>query len=110
MAAARDFFHLPAASKAEVSANANHRGFHAQGDALIYGAKKPDYKEFYSIGLELPEDDPSVVAGEPLRGPNNWPPFMPELQPAMSGYFDAVGTCGADLLRAVASSLGLDEA
>jgi isopenicillin N synthase-like dioxygenase len=52
MAAARDFFHLPAARKAEVSANANHRGFHALGDALMYGAKKPDYKEFYSIGLE----------------------------------------------------------
>jgi isopenicillin N synthase-like dioxygenase len=109
MAAARDFFHRPAERKAAVSANANHRGFHALGDALMYGAKKPDYKEFYSIGLELPPDDPAVLAGEKLRGPNNWPPFMPQLQPALYGYFEAVGGCGRDLLRVVAVSLGMDE-
>lgn len=108
--AARNFFAFPVETKRQVSANANHRGFHAQGDALMYGAKKPDYKEFYSIGLELPDDDPSVLAGEKLRGPNNWPDFMPALQPALSAYFDAIGTCGADLLRVVALSLGLDEA
>lgn len=108
-AAARQFFAFPVETKREVSANANHRGFHARGDALMYGAKKPDYKEFYSIGLELPADDPNVRAGEPLRGPNNWPAFMPALQPALYGYFKEVGACGADLLRAVALSLGLDE-
>lgn len=108
-AAAHDFFHQPAERKAEVSANANHRGFHALGDALMYGAKKPDYKEFYSIGLELPPDDPNVLAGEKLRGPNNWPPFMPALQPALYAYFEAVGACGRDLLRVVSASLGIDE-
>jgi isopenicillin N synthase-like dioxygenase len=109
MTAARDFFHFPAERKAEVSANANHRGFHALGDALMYGAKKPDYKEFYSIGLELPADDPAVLAGEPLRGANNWPRFMPELQPALYDYFEANGACGRDLLKVVAISLGLAE-
>jgi len=108
-AAARRFFANPVELKRTVAANANHRGFHARGDALMYGAKKPDYKEFYSIGLELPESDPSVLAGEPLRGPNNWPPFMPELRPALYGYFEEVGACAADLLRVVALSLGLKE-
>jgi isopenicillin N synthase-like dioxygenase len=107
--AARDFFRQPREVKAKVAANANHRGFHALGDALMYGAKKPDYKEFYSLGLELPADDPAVLAGEPLRGPNNWPDFMPELRPALSAYFDAIGACGRDLLRVVALSLDLDE-
>jgi isopenicillin N synthase-like dioxygenase len=109
VAAARDFFHQPTERKAEVSANANHRGFHALGDALMYGAKKPDYKEFYSIGLELPPDDPAVLAGEPLRGPNNWPAFMPQLRPALYDYFEAVGVCGRDLLKVVSVSLGFDE-
>jgi isopenicillin N synthase-like dioxygenase len=108
-AAAREFFAFPVETKRQVSANANHRGFHAQGDALMYGARKPDYKEFYSVGLELPADDPSVLAGEPLRGPNNWPSFMPELRPALYGYYKEVGACGAALLRAVALSLDLDE-
>ena len=75
----------------------------------MYQATKPDYKEFFSIGLELPEDDPSVLAGEALRGPNNWPDFMPSLQPALYGYYEAIGACGADLLRAVAVSLDIDE-
>lgn len=108
-AAAREFFAFPVETKRQASANANHRGFHAQGDALMYGARQPDCKEFYSIGLELPADDPNVLAGEPLRGPNNWPSFMPELRPALYGYYKEVGACGAALLRAVALSLDLDE-
>jgi len=108
--AARQFFAFPLETKRSVAANANHRGFHAKGDALMYGANKPDAKEFYSIGLELGADDPNVRAGEPLRGPNNWPSFMPELRPALFRYFEEMATCGADLLRVVAISLGLDEA
>ncbi len=108
-AAARQFFAHPVEIKRTVAANANHRGFHARGDALMYGARKPDYKEFYSIGLELPESDASVLAGEPLRGPNNWPSFMPELQPALYAYFREMAGCGADLLRVVALGLGLEE-
>jgi len=106
--AAREFFAHPIETKRQAAANINHRGFHARGDALMYGAKKPDYKEFYSIGLELGADDPNVRAGEPLRGPNNWPAFMPALQPALYAYFREVGACGADLLRMVALSLGLE--
>jgi isopenicillin N synthase-like dioxygenase len=108
--AARRFFAFGPEAKQSVAANANHRGFHAKGDALMYGASKPDAKEFYSVGLELNADDPSVRAGEPLRGPNNWPSFMPELRPALYGYFEEMAACGADLLRVVALSLGLDEA
>lgn len=31
------------------------------------------------------------------------------MRPALYGYYEAVGACGADLLRAVAVSLGVDE-
>src|SRR5262245_59731987 len=94
VAAAKAFFRQPLERKREVAVNHRHRGFNALGDATMYGARKPDYKEFYSIGLELPEDDPSVLAGEPLRGPNNWPASMPELRPALYDYYEAVGACG----------------
>jgi isopenicillin N synthase-like dioxygenase len=108
--AAREFFAHPPEVKRRAAVNHRHRGFNALGDATMYKATKPDYKEFFSIGLELPEDDPSVLAGEALRGPNNWPDFMPSLQPALYGYYEAIGACGADLLRAVALSLDIDEA
>jgi isopenicillin N synthase-like dioxygenase len=108
--AARRFFAFPVETKRLAAVNARHRGFNALGDATMYQATRPDYKEFFSVGLELPEDDPDVVAGQALRGPNNWPSFMPELQPALYNYYEAIGACGADLLRAVASGLGLPPA
>ena len=108
-AAARDFFHLPEDVKRQVKANARHRGWHAMGGALMEGATHADRKEFFSIGLELPEDDPAVLAGEPLRGPNQWPEFAPALRPAMSAYYDAMMALGGRLLRAVAVSLELPE-
>ncbi len=109
LAQAKIFFRQPQEAKRRVAVNARHRGFNGLGDALMYEARKPDYKEFYSIGLELPESDPDVLAGEKLRGPNNWPAGMPEFRAALSAYYDALGACGADLLRCVAVSLGVDE-
>ncbi|HYZ61708.1 MAG TPA: 2OG-Fe(II) oxygenase family protein, partial [Acetobacteraceae bacterium] len=109
VAEAKDFFHLPLEAKRRVAINARHRGWNALGDALMYEAKRPDYKEFYSIGLELPEDDPDVQAGEKLRGPNNWPADRPGFRAALSSYYDAMRLCGAQLLRCVALSLGAAE-
>lgn len=102
---AQAFFRQPLETKRRVAVNARHRGFNALGDALMYEAKHPDYKEFFSIGLELPEDDADVVAGEPLRGPNNWPVDRPAFRVALSAYYEALGALGADLLRCIAVSL-----
>ena len=96
VAVARRFFACPVEQKREVAINKNHRGFSEIGGALMYGARKPDRKEFYTIGLELPEDDSNVLAGEALRGPNNWPRFLPELRPAYYRYYEEIGKCGAD--------------
>jgi isopenicillin N synthase-like dioxygenase len=100
------FFHQPPEIKARTAINRYHRGFSALGDATMYGAARPDYKEFFTVGLELPKSDPDVVAGEPLRGPNNWPTEQPALKSAMADYYAAMGACGATLLGAVAVSLG----
>ncbi|WPO99315.1 2-oxoglutarate and iron-dependent oxygenase domain-containing protein [Pseudomonas sp. HR96] len=109
MAAARQFFAYPAEVKRQVAVNKRHRGWHALGGATMYQATRPDHKEFFSIGLELPEQDPCVLAGQPLRGPNQWPVFMPELQGVLGEYYEEVGRAGADLLCAVAASLGIAE-
>jgi isopenicillin N synthase-like dioxygenase len=106
---AKLFFRQPLEEKRKVKVNMRHRGFNALGDALMYGAEKPDYKEFYSMGLELPEDDPDVLAGQALRGPNNWPADRPEFRAALTAYYDAMAVCGAHLLRGVAVSLGAAE-
>ncbi|KFE53442.1 isopenicillin N synthase family dioxygenase [Pseudomonas syringae] len=109
MAAAKTFFAYPVETKRQVAVNKRHRGWHALGGALMYEATRPDHKEFFSIGLELPEDDANVLAGEALRGPNQWPAFMPELRDALDEYYAAIAVAGADLLKAVAAGLGIDE-
>ena len=103
---AQAFFRQPLEAKRRTAVNARHRGFNALGDALMLGAARPDYKEFFSMGLELPEDDPDVLAGEPLRGPNNWPDGQPGFHAAMKDYYEALGRCGAGVMRCVALSLG----
>ena len=47
VAEAQAFFRQPIARKREAAVNARHRGFNALGDALMYEAKHPDYKEFF---------------------------------------------------------------
>ncbi|RBH57284.1 MULTISPECIES: 2-oxoglutarate and iron-dependent oxygenase domain-containing protein [Pseudomonas] len=109
MSAAAEFFAYPTEVKREAAVNKRHRGWHALGGATMYEASKPDHKEFFSIGLELAEDDPSVLAGEALRGPNQWPAFMPSLREVLAEYYQEIGKAGADLLRVVAVGLGIDE-
>lgn len=106
-AQARAFFRRPPEEKRSVRVNALHRGWLAPGGAVMDGAKRPDLKESFIFGLELPEADPDVVAGKPLMGPNQWPEEMPEFRAALSGYYDAVLACGQRLLRGFASALGL---
>ena len=84
------FFRQPPEIKRQAVVNARHRGFNALGDAHMYEARKPDHKEFFGIGLDLPEDDPDVLAGEKLRGPNNWPPGMPTFRAALEAYYAAM--------------------
>ena len=103
---ARRFFHRPLEEKQKSAPKESVRGFNALGRTTMYGAKHPDYKEYYQIGLELPRDDPAVLAGQPLRGPNQWPEDQPEFQRALWRYYQAIGACGQTFLRAVAISLG----
>ncbi|QUD89122.1 isopenicillin N synthase family dioxygenase [Phenylobacterium montanum] len=105
--AALDFFHLPLEEKQKSAPKESVRGFNAIGRTTMYGAKNPDYKEYYQIGLELPRDDPAVLAGQPLRGPNQWPSGMPRFETALTRYFQEIGACGQGFLRAVAVSLGV---
>lgn len=102
---ARAFFALEDAVKQQTRA-VDHRGYIGMGDALMEGATKSDYKESFVIGLELGRDDPSVLAGEALRGPNNWPEAMPSFRRDLYAYFEAIGVCGRNLLSVIAISLG----
>jgi isopenicillin N synthase-like dioxygenase len=108
-AASRRFFALPLAEKRRVEINRRHRGFLKVGEALMHGASRPDLKESFVFGLDLPEDDPDVQAGKALIGPNIWPPALPDMKTALDAYFSAVIECGEQLLRALAVALDKPE-
>jgi isopenicillin N synthase-like dioxygenase len=100
------FFALPEEQKAAVAVNKRHRGWIGGGGAKMYGTAKPDLKESFVWGLELPETDPEVAAGTPLMGPNQWPAAMPDLRAALYPWYEAVIDAGHAVLRGLALSLG----
>jgi isopenicillin N synthase-like dioxygenase len=106
-AKALEFFHLPLDVKLKSKPKESVRGFNAMGRTKMQYAEAPDYKEYFQIGLELARDDPAVLAGQPLRGPNQWPDAVPGFREAFTRYFDEIALCGQTLLSAVAASLGI---
>jgi isopenicillin N synthase-like dioxygenase len=96
-------------TKNGVRINANHRGYLRIGEAKMRGGKKADLKESFVWGLDVAADDPAVLAGNPLLGPNQWPDFVPEMRATLSRFMDECNTLGGLLFRALATGLGVPE-
>jgi len=105
LAAAQDFFALPLPDKQRLHIGRSrcHRGYVPVGEE-VFGSGTRDLKEAFDLGLDLPEDDPDVLAGDPLLGPNTWPE-LPGFAEATTAWYDAVLALGHVLLRAFAVAL-----
>ena len=100
------FFALPAAQKSGVSVTAKHRGWLGGGGAKMQDDAKPDLKESFIWGFQ---DDKGVTPEDhPLRGANNWPDFMPEMQRDAMAYFHHAHDVAHHLMRGFAIGLNLD--
>ena len=101
-AAARRFFALPLALKQEIAmarGGRAWRGWFPLGDELTSGV--PDRKEGLYFGAELPPDDPRVLAGTPLHGPNLFPEAPASLGPAVLAWIGAMTAVGHTLVRGI---------
>lgn len=81
------------------------RGWFPLGGELTSG--RPDRKEGVYFGTELPANDPRVVAGTPLHGPNLFPPEVPELRDAVLEWMEALTRLGHAVMSGLARGLGL---
>jgi isopenicillin N synthase-like dioxygenase len=108
--AARRVFAMPAADKESVSVTLSpeNRGYVGMGTERLDETAAPDQKEAFNIGLDLAPDDPEVLAGVLLRGPNLWPP-LPGWKDGVLAYFNACDALLKDIHRGFALDLGLDE-
>ena len=106
---AETFFARPVAEKAplDIRRSPHNRGWAAEGsEALDETSGLMDRKEAFNVGLDLPETDPRVLAGEPFRGVNVWPD-QPGFRDTMLAYYDAVLALGTALHAAFETDLGI---
>lgn len=102
---------LAAKDALSIRHSAHNRGYVALGEERLDASKPGDVKAAFNIGLDLPPDDPDVLAGKPFRGVNVWPDAttLPDFRATMLAYFDACHRLGMRLHRALAHDLGVAE-
>lgn len=106
---AEEFFSLDEEEKARVAMDRGGRawrGWFELGGELTSGV--PDGKEGYYFGINLPPEDPRVVAGVPLHGPNLYPDRPAELGEVVEEWMRQVTAAGRAVLRGIALSFDLD--
>ncbi len=104
-AAARAFFAQPDAEKRRWHApdGAGARGYTPFGVETAKGHRRPDLKEFWHVGRELPEGHRYRAA----MPENLWPAQPPGFRHALTALYDGFDALGRELLEAVALGLGL---
>ena len=104
-AAAKAFFALPDEEKRHwhVAGQAGARGYTPFGVETAKGHRRPDLKEFWHIGRDLPEGhDYRAVMPE-----NLWPARPPGFREALHDLYEGFDALGRELLEAVALGLRL---
>jgi isopenicillin N synthase-like dioxygenase len=105
------FFNLPVKEKLKlhISKSSNHRGYFPVGEENALGNPNKDIKEGFDMALDLPPNDPDVVAGKPFHGQNVWPSNLPNFRPTMEEYYNALRGLAELLCSAFAIGLNLPE-
>lgn len=109
--ASRRFHALPREEKMKLEINEFHRGFipintSTARTSSVAKVTKPNQSESFMMMHELAPDDPDLLAGAPLAGPNQWPENLPGFREAVTAYNNALGGLARKLVRAISVALG----
>jgi isopenicillin N synthase-like dioxygenase len=107
----REFFALDQQKKMEI--DISHSSF-SRGYIPMCGEKnnqhsKGDLKETFDMAIEVDNDDPDFLSGNPLYGPNQWPQSFPQFKTTMNEHFARITELCAHIYQAFALSLNLPQ-
>lgn len=94
---------------AHVAKSRNNRGYAALLEENTDPTARGDLHESFDMALEVPADDPDVLAGKVLYGPNQWPEGEPAFRTALETYHREMIALSHHLLHAFALALDLPE-
>jgi isopenicillin N synthase-like dioxygenase len=110
--ASRAFHTSPLAYKQSLAINRFHRGYMGLATSTIVTSSvarvtRPNMSESLMLMHELPPDDPGLLAGLPMQGPNQWPAWVEDFRPRVERFTEAVDAVSRYIIQLVAMSLGL---
>lgn len=115
--ASRRFHALPLQTKQSIALDARHRGFIAMASSTdrnssVETVSEPNRSESFMMLREDAPDDPDVLAGTYLAGPNQWPPDAlgfdaAAFRAACQAYNSEMSALGHRLLTLLEIGLGV---
>ncbi len=103
---AYQFFRAADTDKADIVVSSSHRGWLKPGASKMHDNARADLKESFIWGYESQGE---ALTDHSLRGPNQWPSFVPQLQSSAMNYFESAHQVAHHLMRGFALGLQLDE-
>jgi len=91
----------------DISKSSFNRGYIPLLGEKNNSKSKGDIKETFDMAIEIAPDDPDLLAGIPLYGPNQWPDHVPSFRTAMNQYFQTMTSLSLVLYRVFAMALEL---
>ena len=105
----RSYFAEPFATKMELAATTEqYRGYFPPRNITEREDIQGGSMEAFRAMLDLGPDDPDVVGGTPLYGPNRWPQHLPEFRAALERFLAESMRLAAELREVFAVALGLE--
>lgn len=102
-----EFFRSAEADKQRYRISNKHRGWLARGGAKMQDDAEADLKESFLWGYQ--DETGFTESDHELRGPNQWPDFVPELQQSAMDYFTQADKVARYLMQGFALGLKLDK-
>jgi len=111
-AQSRRFHGLPLEEKLRIEVDGTHRGYipfkvSTEVTSSVETVTKPNQSESLMLMRDLGPDDPDVVAGTYLAGPNKWPD-LPGFRETMTDYEGLMGEFSRQIVDIIADALGDD--